>query len=221
MLCRVRLEGWNRSPDGFGARFDLTDAPCWLRTWFRTPLVDVDQRPLVEARPGAGPCRGELPARLRRPGGDLLDAADADAQGDAVAGGDGQNTADLCDSSSAGQGFGRDTRPRPPCWPALWRPARGRPSRSPARPWWRRRTRREPRPRLAGAGGGPDLGQVELRGNSASNPTSRADPPPRLQPREPAGDTADQILEHQPPPVRVLAGLHGHRTIFAYRHIQR
>jgi hypothetical protein len=22
----VRLEGWNRSPDGFGARFDLTPA---------------------------------------------------------------------------------------------------------------------------------------------------------------------------------------------------
>jgi hypothetical protein len=26
MLCMVRLEGWNRSPDGFGARFDLTAA---------------------------------------------------------------------------------------------------------------------------------------------------------------------------------------------------
>jgi hypothetical protein len=57
--------------------------------------VDVDQRPLVEVLSlGAGPGRGELSGSFGQGGGDLLGAADADAQGDAVAGGDGHAVLD-------------------------------------------------------------------------------------------------------------------------------
>ncbi len=36
----MKLEGWNQIPEGYGADFDLPSAPLWLRTWFRTPLLD-------------------------------------------------------------------------------------------------------------------------------------------------------------------------------------
>ena len=147
------------APRTASEQFGLTAAPCWLRTWFRTPLVDVDQRPLVEALSlGRRPLPGRVARRsFAQASGRSVDAADADAQGDAVAGGDGQNIADLCDSSSAGRGFGRDTRPRPPGWAHSGVPRAGdHPGRQ--RPWWRRRSS-GPRPRLAGAGRQQTLGR--------------------------------------------------------------
>jgi hypothetical protein len=36
----VALDGWNRIPAGYGARFDLAAAPWWLRLWAGTPFVD-------------------------------------------------------------------------------------------------------------------------------------------------------------------------------------
>lgn len=44
------LEGWNRIPRGFGARFDLSRAPWWLRAWMATPFVDRFAYPVVVGR---------------------------------------------------------------------------------------------------------------------------------------------------------------------------
>lgn len=49
-LSAMHLEGWNSIPDGYGARFDLTGAPRWLRVWFRTPFVDRFAYPVVVRR---------------------------------------------------------------------------------------------------------------------------------------------------------------------------
>lgn len=46
----MRLEGWNEIPDGYGARFDITHAPLWLRMWFRTPVLDKFAYPVVVRR---------------------------------------------------------------------------------------------------------------------------------------------------------------------------
>jgi len=46
----MRLEGWNEIPDGYGARFDITHAPLWLRLWFRTPALDKFAYPVVVRR---------------------------------------------------------------------------------------------------------------------------------------------------------------------------
>jgi hypothetical protein len=36
----VTLEGWDHVPHGYGAWFDVTSAPWWLRLWFATPFLD-------------------------------------------------------------------------------------------------------------------------------------------------------------------------------------
>ena len=36
----MKLEGWNHIPRGYGADFDVSAAPWWLRLWFHTPFVD-------------------------------------------------------------------------------------------------------------------------------------------------------------------------------------
>jgi len=46
----VRLEGWNRIPQGYGATFDVAAAPWWLRAWFRTPFVDRFAYPVMVER---------------------------------------------------------------------------------------------------------------------------------------------------------------------------
>ncbi|WP_139813352.1 hypothetical protein [Prescottella equi] len=46
----MRLEGWNSIPKGFGARFDLSHAPWWLRGWMATPFIDRFAYPVVVAR---------------------------------------------------------------------------------------------------------------------------------------------------------------------------
>lgn len=47
------LAGWKDIPDGYGAEFDLDQAPLWLRVWFRTPFVDRFAYP-VAVRQGYG-----------------------------------------------------------------------------------------------------------------------------------------------------------------------
>lgn len=49
-MGRMRLEGWNSIPAGFGASFDLAAAPWWLRLWFRTPFLDRFAYPRLVAR---------------------------------------------------------------------------------------------------------------------------------------------------------------------------
>jgi hypothetical protein len=44
------LPGWNVIPQGYGARFDVAAAPLWLRTFFRTPLIDRFAYPLMVRR---------------------------------------------------------------------------------------------------------------------------------------------------------------------------
>ena len=59
----MRLDGWNHVPDGYGATFDRTGAPLWLRVLVRTPFVDRFGYPLLvrrglgqlHAHPGADP----------------------------------------------------------------------------------------------------------------------------------------------------------------------
>lgn len=46
----MRLEGWNRIPAGYGARFDVTAAPLWLRAIFATPVLDRFAYPLLVRR---------------------------------------------------------------------------------------------------------------------------------------------------------------------------
>jgi len=66
----MRLEGWNSVPRGYGATFDLSSAPVWLRIWFAVPLVDRFAYPVAVRRgygsltphpgwPSAG--RGDVP----------------------------------------------------------------------------------------------------------------------------------------------------------------
>lgn len=47
---RVRLEGWNHIPEGYGARFDVRHAPRWLRLLFHTPFIDRFAYPLLVKR---------------------------------------------------------------------------------------------------------------------------------------------------------------------------
>jgi hypothetical protein len=46
----VRLAGWNDIPRGYGAEFDLAQAPLWLRAWFKTPLLDRFAYPVAVRR---------------------------------------------------------------------------------------------------------------------------------------------------------------------------
>ena len=46
----MRLVGWNDIPDGYGADFDLHDAPLWLRVWFHTPFLDRFAYPVAVRR---------------------------------------------------------------------------------------------------------------------------------------------------------------------------
>jgi hypothetical protein len=46
----VRLEGWNSVPVGYGAQFDVSEAPLWLRLWSRTPFLDRFAHPLLVRR---------------------------------------------------------------------------------------------------------------------------------------------------------------------------
>jgi hypothetical protein len=46
----VRLSGWNDIPRGYGAEFELAEAPLWLRLWFQTPFIDRFAYPLVVRR---------------------------------------------------------------------------------------------------------------------------------------------------------------------------
>jgi hypothetical protein len=46
----MRLEGWNHVPEGYGASFDVTAAPLWLRLWFRTPFLDRWAHPVMVRR---------------------------------------------------------------------------------------------------------------------------------------------------------------------------
>jgi|tagenome__1003787_1003787.scaffolds.fasta_scaffold20945817_2 hypothetical protein len=46
----MHLEGWNSIPTGYGASFDLTSAPVWLRVWFSTPFIDRFAYPVAVRR---------------------------------------------------------------------------------------------------------------------------------------------------------------------------
>jgi hypothetical protein len=46
----VILEGWNHVPWEFGARFEITAAPWWLRAWYATPLLDRFAYPVLVRR---------------------------------------------------------------------------------------------------------------------------------------------------------------------------
>jgi len=50
MLLLMALEGWNHIPRGYGAEFDVHDAPRWLRVWARTAFVDRYAYPRLVAR---------------------------------------------------------------------------------------------------------------------------------------------------------------------------
>jgi len=39
-MISMRLEGWNHIPTGYGASFDLSTAPFWLRLLVHVPLLD-------------------------------------------------------------------------------------------------------------------------------------------------------------------------------------
>ena len=70
----MHLEGWNSVPRGYGATFDLSPAPLWLRIWFRVPGVDRFAYPVMVRR-GCGiltphpgwdaECRGPVRAGWR------------------------------------------------------------------------------------------------------------------------------------------------------------
>jgi hypothetical protein len=63
MLCRVRVEGWNRSPDDFGARFDLTAAAQQPRITQSPDLLWASVRRAVEFAVGQ---RHQLARRWER-----------------------------------------------------------------------------------------------------------------------------------------------------------
>jgi hypothetical protein len=44
------LEGWNHLPAGYGAHFELSNAPWWLRAWFNVPFVDRFAYPVAVRR---------------------------------------------------------------------------------------------------------------------------------------------------------------------------
>jgi hypothetical protein len=46
----VRIAGRNHVAGGYGASFDVTSAPWWLRLWFRTPFLDRWAYPRLVAR---------------------------------------------------------------------------------------------------------------------------------------------------------------------------
>jgi hypothetical protein len=46
----MRLEGWNNIPRGYGAHFDVAEAPWWLRAIFRSPLIDRFAYPMLVSR---------------------------------------------------------------------------------------------------------------------------------------------------------------------------
>jgi len=47
---RLFLEGWDSVPLGYTASFRLSDAPLWLRIWFRLPLIDRFAYPVAVRR---------------------------------------------------------------------------------------------------------------------------------------------------------------------------
>ena len=49
-LPRMRLEGWNHIPEGYGARFDVKAARLWLRFLFNAPFMDRFAYPLLVKR---------------------------------------------------------------------------------------------------------------------------------------------------------------------------
>ena len=110
----------------------------------------------------AVPWRRPLPgrvarARLRRPRGDLSTRRTLMPKGDAVAGGDGQNIADLLRLQFSRSGlWPRHSSPAPRL-AHLWRPARGRPSVASA--LGGRDDSSGAPAALAGAGRRPDLGR--------------------------------------------------------------
>jgi len=46
----MKLDGWNYIPRGYGMQWDLSDAPLWLRAWFRFPFLDRFAYPVVVHR---------------------------------------------------------------------------------------------------------------------------------------------------------------------------
>ena len=46
----MTLEGWDHVPRGYGATFDVSAAPLWLRIWFRTPFLDRFAHPRMVER---------------------------------------------------------------------------------------------------------------------------------------------------------------------------
>jgi len=46
----MKRAGWVDIPRGYGAEFDLRDAPWWLRFWFRMPFLDRFAYPVVVRR---------------------------------------------------------------------------------------------------------------------------------------------------------------------------
>jgi hypothetical protein len=64
------MEGWDHIPAGYGARFELGQAPAWLRIWFATPFLDRFACP-VAVRRGYGhlsPHPGTTPETREQPG---------------------------------------------------------------------------------------------------------------------------------------------------------
>ena len=46
----MKLDGWNYIPRGYGLQWDLSQAPLWLRAWFRFPVLDRFAYPVVIRR---------------------------------------------------------------------------------------------------------------------------------------------------------------------------
>ena len=57
----MRFEGWNHTPEGYGARFDVQSASLWLRVFFHTPVLDRFAYPALVSR-GHGYLRQPLDA---------------------------------------------------------------------------------------------------------------------------------------------------------------
>jgi len=51
--------GWSEIPYGYGATFEVSHAPVWLRALYRLPFVDRFAYPLLVAR-GYGVLRAHL-----------------------------------------------------------------------------------------------------------------------------------------------------------------
>lgn len=46
----MRLVGWNEIPRGYGARFEISAAPVWLRLLYGAPFLDRFAYPLLVRR---------------------------------------------------------------------------------------------------------------------------------------------------------------------------